>query len=160
MAKPYERGEMVPNLRPLRRRTGLSQRQLAERAGITPITIQRLEAGRKGDPLTLDRLSAALAKELGKRITRRTLAATPVSQTNRRAWGQAAPNLRPLRERTALTKRELAAKAGVSVDTVRRLEAGRTGDPEMLKALAAALSKELGERITWSMLLPSSSSQG
>jgi transcriptional regulator with XRE-family HTH domain len=51
----------LPTLREARRHRALSQRGLAERAGVSPNTVRLLEAGRRGAyPSTLRKLSAAL----------------------------------------------------------------------------------------------------
>lgn len=55
------KGVPLPGLRALRRRRGLSQRELAELAGITQDTVWQLETGRRGAyPRTIKRLSRAL----------------------------------------------------------------------------------------------------
>ncbi len=55
------RGIYLPGLRPARQRLGLSQRQLASRAGTAQQTICKLETLRRGAyPLTLQKLAAAL----------------------------------------------------------------------------------------------------
>lgn len=67
--------------------------------------------------------------------------------------GQEAPGLRALRRRAGLTQEELAARAGVHVGTVRRLETDHRGDYSKLNALARALARELGEEVTLRMLI-------
>lgn len=66
------------------------------------------------------------------------------------------------RRRAGLTQAELAARAGVHVGTVRRLETGYRGDYTKLNALARALSSALGEEVTLRMLItpPSPTSEG
>ncbi|MDP9478726.1 MAG: helix-turn-helix domain-containing protein [Actinomycetota bacterium] len=55
------KGVPLPGLRELRRRRGLSQREVAEQAGITQGTIWQLETGRRGAyPRTIRRLCKAL----------------------------------------------------------------------------------------------------
>ena len=49
------------------------------------------------------------------------------------------PRLREFREREALSQRDLALRAGVSPDTVRRLEAGEVARHVTTRRLAAAL---------------------
>jgi transcriptional regulator with XRE-family HTH domain len=62
--------------------------------------------------------------------------------------GLLAPNLASLRHRSGLSQKALAAKANVSVVTVRRLETGHRGNRKILDALATSLSEELREQIT------------
>ncbi len=51
----------MPRLRQLRREAFLTQRELAERAGLTQATVARLEAGtHRARPTTIRRLAAAL----------------------------------------------------------------------------------------------------
>ena len=51
--------------------------------------------------------------------------------------------LRKLRERQALSLRELSALSGVNYNSIWRIEAGRTGaKPRTVRKLAAALSVE------------------
>jgi len=55
------RGILLPGLRPARQRLGLTQRQLAARAGTGQQTICKLETLRRGAyPQTLQKLAAAL----------------------------------------------------------------------------------------------------
>lgn len=53
-------GVPVPQLATLRKRMGLSQGELAERAGLTRTTITRLEQGGIARYQTLDKLASAL----------------------------------------------------------------------------------------------------
>ncbi len=55
------RSTPLPALRRLRREAGLGQRELAEKAGISPGTVYRLENGLRGAyPTTLLKLARAL----------------------------------------------------------------------------------------------------
>jgi transcriptional regulator with XRE-family HTH domain len=55
------RGIPLPSLRAVRQCAALSQRQLAERAGVSANTVRLLETGRRGAyPTTVGKLSAAL----------------------------------------------------------------------------------------------------
>ena len=55
------RSTPLPALRRLRREAGLSQRELAGKAGVSPGTVYRLENGLRGAyPATLRKLAAAL----------------------------------------------------------------------------------------------------
>ena len=60
--EPYSnRGVPLPGLRPARQRLGLTQRQLASRAGTGQQTICKLETLRRGAyPRTLQKLAVAL----------------------------------------------------------------------------------------------------
>ncbi|HEY7127249.1 MAG TPA: helix-turn-helix transcriptional regulator [Ktedonobacterales bacterium] len=53
-------GVPVPQLAALRKRLGLSQGELAERAGLTRTTITRLEQGGVARYQTIDKLASAL----------------------------------------------------------------------------------------------------
>lgn len=53
-------GVPVPQLAALRKRAGLSQGELAERAGLTRTTITRLEQGGIARYQTIDKLASAL----------------------------------------------------------------------------------------------------
>jgi transcriptional regulator with XRE-family HTH domain len=54
--------------------------------------------------------------------------------------------LRELRERQALSLRELSALSGVNYNSIWRIEAGRTGaQPRTVRKLAAALGVEPAE---------------
>ena len=54
------RGVLVPGLAALRKRAGLSQKELAARAGVTRQTISRIEQGEHAYYDTLDKLAKAL----------------------------------------------------------------------------------------------------
>lgn len=58
-----------------------------------------------------------------------------------------AKKLRALRNRRVLTLRELAEKAGVSKDTVSRIEREGTAYPATIRKLAAALNVDPGELV-------------
>ena len=61
---------LAVEIRALREKKGLSQRQLAERVGTTQSAIARLEGGRISPSLpTLDRIAAALGAEITVTIT-------------------------------------------------------------------------------------------
>ncbi len=143
VAKRYDRGLKAPGLKALRKRAGLSQAELATRAGIGVTTVRRLETGHSGNFDTLDVLAAALSREMGERITRKMLLTPPPT------------DLKSLRRRTGLSQEALASRAKVDVHIVRRLEAGHANYFRDLEALASALSEELGETITRMMLLTS-----
>jgi transcriptional regulator with XRE-family HTH domain len=58
------RGTRLPGLAAQRRRRALTQRRLAELAGVAHTTVQQLESlGRGGYPQTISRLSSALGVE-------------------------------------------------------------------------------------------------
>ncbi len=60
-----DRGVRLPGLRMLRRGRGLTQRELAELAGISQTTVYELEAGRRGAyPKTVRRLAHGLNVEV------------------------------------------------------------------------------------------------
>lgn len=64
------------------------------------------------------------------------------------------PHLRTIRERKLLTIRELATAAGVSPNTVFRIEQGRPAELRTIRKLAAALGVS-GEELLGSRSLPS-----
>lgn len=57
------------------------------------------------------------------------------------------PSLRLLRRRAALSSRELARLACVAPNTIRNAERGTLPTPRTQDAIAAALSRELGEYV-------------
>ncbi|MBA2690917.1 MAG: helix-turn-helix transcriptional regulator [Rubrobacter sp.] len=64
-AKWSNRSTPLPNLRTLRRSSGLSQRELGSRAGISSGTVYRLENGLRGAyPKTMKKLASALGTPL------------------------------------------------------------------------------------------------
>ncbi|MBA2375904.1 MAG: helix-turn-helix transcriptional regulator [Actinomycetota bacterium] len=61
LAKWSNRSIPLPNLRSMRRSRGLSQRELGERASVSPGTVYRLENGLRGAyPQTMRKLASAL----------------------------------------------------------------------------------------------------
>ena len=115
-------------LRSLRLAAGLTQRQLAQRAGVAPGRIGDWERGRfRPEPASLTRLAQALA------VTPAALQ-TPTDS----------PTLADLRADTGLTQRQLAAAAGLTAGAYAYayayLELGATTlRPPAAAALAAAL---------------------
>lgn len=60
-----DRGVRLPGLKMLRRRRGLTQRELAEAAEISQTTVYELESGRRGAyPKTVRRLALGLNVEV------------------------------------------------------------------------------------------------
>ena len=59
-------------LRELRRQAGLSQQELADKAGLSRNTIYRYEAGSDAPALALVRICAALNADAGEVLTRAT----------------------------------------------------------------------------------------
>jgi len=111
-------------LRSLRLTAGLTQRQLAQRAGVVPGRIGDWERGRfRPEPASLSRLAQALAVP----------PAALQSPTDN-------PTLADLRGDTGLTQRQLAAAAGLTAGAYAYLELGTTTlGPPAAVALAAAL---------------------
>lgn len=72
-------GPLGVNLRRIRDRRGLTQEQLAERAGVVRLTVQRIESGTISNvqTKTLDALAEALAVKVTD-LTEPTVATTPV----------------------------------------------------------------------------------
>ncbi|WP_238161803.1 GNAT family N-acetyltransferase [Micromonospora endolithica] len=65
--EPGGPGGLAATLRALRRRADLSQRELAERAGVPQATLARIEAGRTGDPRY--RTVESLVRAAGGRVS-------------------------------------------------------------------------------------------
>ncbi len=53
----YSRGNIAPHLKTLRDQAGLTQLQLAERTRVSIASIRRLEAGKKANTSTLEKLA-------------------------------------------------------------------------------------------------------
>ncbi|GEM_PF-1032292 len=70
------KGVPVPQLAALRKRAGLSQEELAERAGLTRTTITRLEQGGIARYQTIDKLAGAL-RTTRERLIRKTRVKNP-----------------------------------------------------------------------------------
>lgn len=76
------------------------------------------------------------------------MAATTQKKAQRSQAGGFAGRLRQVRRGRNLTQTELAAQAGLSIDTVNKLELGRSyPHPRTVEKLAKALSVEV-ERLT------------
>jgi len=60
-ARTGNRSVPLPGLRAARQRRGLTQRELAKRAGVSPNSVNELETGRRGGyPTSVRRLARAL----------------------------------------------------------------------------------------------------
>jgi transcriptional regulator with XRE-family HTH domain len=61
----HNRSVLLPSLRQARQRSGLTQRELSELAGVGKGTVSELEAGRRGAyPRTIRRLAEALGTKI------------------------------------------------------------------------------------------------
>jgi len=61
----HNRSVLLPGLRQARQRSGLTQRELSEFAGVGKGTVSELEAGRRGAyPRTIRRLAEALGTKI------------------------------------------------------------------------------------------------
>ena len=61
----HNRSVLLPGLRQARQRSGLTQRELCELAGVGKGTVSELEAGRRGAyPRTIRRLAEALGTKI------------------------------------------------------------------------------------------------
>lgn len=87
------KGVPVPQLEVLRKRVGLSQEELAARAGLTRTTITRLEQGGIARYQTIDKLAKAL-KTTRERLIRETPVKNPTSPSAAAEAGES-----PLAER-------------------------------------------------------------
>lgn len=72
-----ERGVAAPQLARLRRQAGLSQAELAARAGVGVATVSRLERGARAHYSTLDLLAAALSTTRARLISKSRQRAKP-----------------------------------------------------------------------------------
>jgi transcriptional regulator with XRE-family HTH domain len=118
---------------------GLSQLDLAARAGVDPGTILSIERGatRRPQLATLRRLATVL----GVRVTwlRTGAGARDVPTLGQR--------LRATREQRGLTLAQLATRAGLTSDTIWRIETGATRAPQA--ATVAALARALEVTPGW-----------
>ena len=65
----HNRSVLLPGLRQARQRSGLTQRELSELAGVGKVTIWELETERRGSyPRTLRRLAKALQTEISNLV--------------------------------------------------------------------------------------------
>jgi len=122
-----ERPPPAPSpLRRLRRRTGLSQQQVADRLGVSRQTVSAWERGLAPPLVALRRLSGVYGVPVAR--VARAAGVTPPALLDRRRWqaGDLAPVLRSLRAWSGLTQRELARRSGCSPTAVMAWEAGRS----------------------------------
>ncbi|HLW01602.1 MAG TPA: helix-turn-helix transcriptional regulator [Ktedonobacterales bacterium] len=76
-----DKGVPVPQLEVFRKRAGLSQEELATRAGLTRTTITRLEQGGIARYQTIDKLAKAL-KTTRERLIRETRMKNPTTPSS------------------------------------------------------------------------------
>jgi transcriptional regulator with XRE-family HTH domain len=128
---PAPPADLGGRLRELRRGCGLSQEQLADKAGVSVDLISKLEQGRRTSARleSLGLLAGALGVGTAQLFGRVTAA------------GQLGGRLAAVRKRRGLTQRELAEASGVSLTVISKLEQGeREGvRAETARKLAAAL---------------------
>ncbi|MEA2638885.1 MAG: HTH-type transcriptional regulator, competence development regulator [Chloroflexota bacterium] len=138
MATPEVAVKLV-GLKVIRAQHALSQRELARRAGLTWVAINRLETGHaSARPSTVVQLSTALNVEPEVLIDGPT--ATDASDGEHDALQVNGARLRSAREEQKLSVAGLAARAGLPRVTVWRIETGRgRPHPRTTRKLAEAL---------------------
>ena len=82
----------LPTLRVARHRAGLTQRELAERAGVTRVTIGLLERGRGCRPGTARKLSEALSVPIAELMGHGELATGGRQGNPDAVWAQVSPD--------------------------------------------------------------------
>lgn len=128
--------DVAAALREARTAAGLSQRELARRAGTSSATVSQYEAGHKEPRLaTLDRLLAACGRRLDLQV------AEPAGTTDRRAARSRALH-RAIAERLAADPERVLAHARRNLATQRRANPDGSADP-WLDAWAGLLAAPL-----------------
>lgn len=122
-------------MRELRLQAGLSQRELARRAGVHGAQITRWEAGSQG---MLASSAAAVARALGVQVE--DLGVT-VGEARDRTPRPTTNRICELRVKAGLSQRDLAGRAGVTRSQIAHWEAGRYG---MVLDNADAVARALG----------------
>lgn len=132
-AAPAAHVSPVHPLRRLRRRTGLSQAQVAGRIGASRHTVGAWERGRRPPPGMLRPLATVYGVPL--ETVARATRTTPPELLDRRRWsaGDLPAVLDTLRRWSGLTQAELAERCGCSVSAVRSWESGRTVPSDRLR---------------------------
>jgi transcriptional regulator with XRE-family HTH domain len=129
-------------IRAARKQNALSQKELAEKLGLTQGTISNWEGKKELDPETITKLKTVLGNSFVADATSSTDGSSVLA-----AW------LSRARQEARLTRGELAEKSGLSVPTIYNIEAGRAQNPrtrtmELLeKALEKKLDPEFGEAV-------------
>ena len=111
----------LEGVRGLRERRMLSQQELADRAGVSLFTVQRIE---RGDGSVRPKTGRAIAAALGvgvEDLLGKDQAPLPFEETTVTEL----PGLRSARERRGISINELAARAGMTSHEISYLEASR-----------------------------------
>jgi transcriptional regulator with XRE-family HTH domain len=122
-------GRPLPSLSMVRRRSGMTQRELAGLVGVAPTTLAMWENARV-------RVAPGTADELARVLD------TDVAALAAEHGGVAAPDPRPLRRlRTELnmSQREAAAHLGIALGTLARYESGERRPPVLVARRMAAV---------------------
>ena len=82
----------LPTLRAARHRAGLTQRELAERAGLTRVTVGNLERGQACRPGTARKLSEALVVPIAELMGHGVLATAGRQGNPDAVWAQVSPD--------------------------------------------------------------------
>jgi transcriptional regulator with XRE-family HTH domain len=156
----------LASLRQHRRRSGLTQRQLATAAGVTPVTVCRVESGReRPNARTIARLANALGVD-PRELTDHAEARPPlirrrfprrVSAPTVAVWRDLVdlPNLRAARIDADLSYAQLETLSCVHAHTITAIEAGAV---TARIATARRLANALGKRVSDLMDLGSNGS--
>ena len=127
IAAPVTRpGDPVPQLRRLRRRTGLSQEAVALRVGTTRHRVGTWERGEQPPLWALRRMAVVYGVPVARVARAAGVAASPMLDVRQWSCGDLAEVLRTLRSWSGWTQRYVAARCGSHPSSVRAWENGRT----------------------------------
>ncbi|MDI4654252.1 MULTISPECIES: helix-turn-helix domain-containing protein [Pseudoalteromonas] len=124
-------------LRESRLKRGMTQKQLADDVGVTPVSIQKIEEGVTKTPRNLQAIADALSVGLDWLAVGDEIEPTDVSAL--RADGKLGERLRQKRVIAGYTLRDLAEKLDCTDMSISKIENGVTGRPRNLISIAKLL---------------------
>lgn len=116
----------VPQLRRLRRRTGLSQEVVARRIGTTRHRLGSWERGEQPPLWAVRRMAVVYGVPVSRVARAAGVGASPLLDVRQWSGGDLAEVLRTLRSWSGLTQRAVAARCGSHPSSVRAWENGRS----------------------------------
>lgn len=128
----------------LRRSRGLSQRDLADLAGVSIVSVNVVEGAKRGVSLsTLEKIALALNNKLSGMIEYGYKLSMQGDFSGRHLLGN---NVKILREASSLTQAELAARAGLSLSTIAGIELSRkSAGVDVMQKISVALNVKIAE---------------